>query len=162
MKNYAFSDGKGGEGRTIIILACVHVSNEALASRTSPYWDLTSFLNVKEFLGDVDDPVRRSHAEIVFKYFEDHVMPRIPTFRKGIIHGDFSGQNIIMDKKQGSEHSYQVAGVIDFGNCTENCTIVDLGICLPYIMLENTSPKHFSNAIEFVGPGLSCRLSLDS
>ena len=78
-------------------------------------------------------------------------MPRIPSFRRGIIHGDFNGLNIIMDKKQGND-SYQVTGVIDFGDSSENCTIVDLGICLPYIMLENMSPKHFSNAIEFVGP----------
>lgn len=69
-----------------------------------------------------------------------------------IIHGDFNGLNIILDKKQPASSAYHVAGVIDFGDALKTCTIFDLGICLAYIMLENVNPFHCSNVVEFVGP----------
>ena len=109
------------------------------------------FTDLKHFLGDVDDPGRQAKAEIVFKYFEDHVMPRILSFGKGIVHGDFNGLNIILDKSH-TGGSYKVAGIVDFGDCCETCTVFDLGICLAYIITENMNPFHCSSAIEFVGP----------
>jgi Ser/Thr protein kinase RdoA (MazF antagonist) len=99
----------------------------------------------------VDDPDRKSKAEVIFKYFDDYVVPKIPCFGKGIIHGDCNGLNIILDKKHNNS-LYEVAGVIDFGECIASPTVFDLGTCLPYIMMENMNPYHCSNAIEFVGP----------
>lgn len=105
-----------------------------------------TFTSVKEFLSDVADPGRRSKAEIVFKFFEDYVMPKIPSFAKAIIHGDCNGMNVIV-KKQTTK--YDLAGLIDFGDSGKNCTIFDLGISLAYIMIENLK---CSSVIDFVGP----------
>ncbi len=119
-----------------------------LESRENPYWNLSDFPRVKEFLADVEEPVKRSNAEVVFKMFEECLVPKLPSFEKGFIHGDFNGLNIILNKKE-STNAYHVAGVIDFGDSVKSCTIFDLGICLAYIITENMSSP---SAIEFVGP----------
>lgn len=107
-----------------------------------------TFTSVRKFLDDVDDPGRRSKAKVVFKFFEDYVAPKIPSLETGIIHGDCNGMNIIV-KKQATTNSYQVAGLIDFGDCSKCCTIFDLGISLAYIMMENLN---CSNVVDLVGP----------
>ena len=109
------------------------------------------FLNVKEFLDDIDDPVRKSNAETVFKNFEECVVPKLASFEKTVIHGDFNGQNIILNKKLPTD-TYHVAGVIDWSDSCKSCTIFDLGICLAYLMVENLKPVHCCSVVEFVGP----------
>jgi Ser/Thr protein kinase RdoA (MazF antagonist) len=107
------------------------------------------FSHVESYLDSISDIDRRSKAEIVFRYFEKHVVPKIPSFEKGIIHNDFNGWNIIMDKQHTTSDAYEVAGIIDFGDSVGSCTVFDLGICLAYLMMENL---HCSSVVTFVGP----------
>lgn len=107
-----------------------------------------TFTNVKGFLGDVDDPERKSQAELVFKLYEDYVVPKIPLLKKSIIHGDCNGMNIVVER-QPTTDSYRVAGLIDFGDASKSCTIFEFGIGLAYVMLNNLK---CSNVIDFVGP----------
>ena len=105
---------------------------------------------MKELIKDVDDHKKRNYAETVMEMFEKNVLPKIPSLRKGIIHGDCNGMNIIVQKNS-SDH-YQIAGLIDFSDSLNTCTIFDLGVCLAYIMLENLDPSSCPNVAEFVGP----------
>lgn len=109
-----------------------------------------NFLNSRKFLGDVEDPMRRARAELVYDNFEKFVIPKLPSFKKSVIHGDFNGLNIILRKN--SANTYHLAGAIDFGDACSSCAIFDLGISVAYIMLENMNPVNCSNTIEFVGP----------
>ena len=81
--------------------------------------------------------------------FEKNVTPVIPTFKKGFMYGDASGQNIIV--RRGSCSDYQLAGLIDFGHAISSCYVFDLGILLAYIMIENQDHDRIS-PMEFVGP----------
>ena len=106
------------------------------------------FPDVEFFISEVnDDPSKKTIAEAVFKAFKEQIAPKIPSFNKSIIHGDFNGLNIVLSKKL--DH---IAGVIDFGDCSKSCTIFDLGISLFYLMVENMDPVHCSSPVEFVGP----------
>lgn len=107
------------------------------------------FLSMKQYLKDLDDSSQISNGEKVFKAFEEHVSPKIPFFKRGIIHGDLNGLNVVL--KQFDE-AYHVAGFIDFNDCIKTCIIFELGISLAYIMQENTTPIYCTNAVEFVGP----------
>ena len=122
-----------------------------LESRNDPYWDLINFSHIKQFLCDVDDFGNRSKAETVFANFDEHIVPKLSSLEKSVIHGDLNGLNIIL-RREPTGSTYQLAGVIDFGDTFKACTIFDLGICLAYLMLENMDPIHCPTAIEFVGP----------
>ena len=130
-------------------------SNKILESRCNYNWNLMYFLTTRKYLKDIDDPDKRSKAEIIFKSFQENVSPKIPTFTKSIIHGDPNGLNIIVNKSLLGEDTYHLTGLIDFGDCCKSCCIFDLGICLTHVMLENLEPVTSSSVIEFVGPLIS-------
>ena len=113
------------------------------------------FLTTRKYLKEIDDPDKRSKAEIIFKSFQENVSPKIPTFTKSIIHGDPNGLNIIVNKSLLGEDTYHLTGLIDFGDCCISSSIFDLGMCLAYMMLENLEPVTCSNVLEFVGPVIS-------
>ena len=84
--------------------------------------------------------------------FERNVFPKIPNFKKGVIHGDANGLNIIVQKDNYGD--YQVVGLIDFGDCISSCYVFDLGILLAYVMTENLGLENGVSPIEFVSPVL--------
>ena len=109
------------------------------------------FLDVQQYMDCLDDPKEREIAEKVVSDFKEHVAPKIPTFKKGIIHGDANGLNIVVKKSDASDE-YELAGIIDFGDCVHSCYIFELGILLAYTMLENIEPVSGGSPIEFVVP----------
>lgn len=130
-------------------------SNKALATRKNPDWDLMTFLDMKSYLKDLDDASHIANGAKIFKAFEEYVSPKIPSLRKRIIHGDLNGLNIVLKEKLSSDNAYHIAGFIDFNDCIMTCGIFELGISLAYIMQENLTPVHCSDAVEFVGPLIS-------
>ena len=89
-------------------------------------------------------------AECVLDNFEKHILPKMSTFKKGIIYGDANGLNIIVRKDASGD--YQMAGMIDFGDTLSSYYIFDLGILLAYIMIENLDLEDGRSPIEFVVP----------
>ncbi len=111
---------------------------------------------MKKYLQDLDDSSQISNGSKIFSAFEEHISPKIPSLRKGIIHGDLNGLNIVLKRQHSAKgNEYSVAGFIDFNDCVKTCVIFELGISLAYIMQENLEPVHCSNAMEFVGPLIS-------
>ena len=110
------------------------------------------FLGMRKYLQDLDNPHEVSNGEKIFEAFEKHVTPKIPSFRRGIIHGDLNGLNIVLRDRLHTDDEYHVAGFIDFNDAIRTCIIFELGISLAYIMQENLQPAFCSNAIEFVCP----------
>ena len=92
--------------------------------------------------------------ERVLTCFEDFVLPRMPSFMRGIVHGDPNGMNIILSKSD-SKDEYEIAGLIDFDDAMKSCMVFDLAILLAYAMLENLNPICCSSPIEFVNPILN-------
>ena len=85
--------------------------------------------------------------------FEEFVVPKMPSFTRGFVHGDPNGMNIIL--KKNDELEYEITGLIDFDDAVKSCMVFDLAILLAYVMLENLNPISCSSPIEFVHPILS-------
>lgn len=83
--------------------------------------------------------------------FENYVLPKISTFKKGIIYNDASGQNIIL-QKVASKDEYKVVGMIDFDETVYSSYVFDLSTSLAYIMMENLSPAGYPGPVEFIAP----------
>lgn len=123
---------------------------ESFVSGVSQDWDLMQFPQIRHHLHEIKDSSNKLNAEKVIKAYEDHVVPKIPLLRKGIIHYDMNGKNIIL---QGHPpDGYEVSGFIDFNDCSNTCIIFELGISLAHMMIENLHPVTCSSVIEFVGP----------
>ena len=114
-------------------------------------WDLTHLLHLRLYLPSINDPSKRASVERILQYFEDFVTPRMPTFRRGVVHGDPNGMNIIL-KKIDSKDEYKIAGLIDFDDTFKSYSVFDLGILLAYVMFENLNPIGYASPVEFVGP----------
>ena len=150
--------GWRGDGKEEVNIITYHLiaftqenfSNEAIESRYFS-WDMMHFLDTKELLQDFNDPDQRSKAEIIYKAYEENVIPKISTFKKGVIHGDPNGLNLIL-KEAIDEDAFQFSGYIDFSDCTKTCSVFDLGICMAYMMTENLNPVTCSGVLEFVSP----------
>lgn len=125
--------------------------NPFLERRTLVQWDLNHLLTYRKLLPHLEDNRERRMAELVLDAFEQHVYPKIPNFKKGIIHGDANGLNIVVQKDL-QVGEYQMVGLIDFGDCVSSCCVFDLGILLAYAMAENLDLKNGQSPIEFVAP----------
>ena len=121
-----------------------------LESRTVLLWDLTHFLSLRELLPQHDDEKQKEMIACVLDGFEKCVLPKIPNFKKGIIYGDAHGLNFIIRKD--NHGGYQVAGIIDFGDCVSSSYVFDIGILLACTMTENLDPENGMSPIEFVAP----------
>ena len=124
--------------------------NPSLESRILIQWDLSQLLTFRKILPFPEDDKERVMTRSVLDSFEEHVFPKMSNFKKGIIYGDANGLNIIVQKDRDGD--YQVAGMIDFGDCTFSYYVFDLGILLTYVMMENLDHKNDMSLIEFVSP----------
>ena len=79
-------------------------------------------------------------ANTVVAMFEAHIVPTIPSMKKGVIHNDINGLNIICKT---TEESCEVVGLIDFCECVHTCCLFELASMLAYSMLEKESPVAF-------------------
>ena len=123
--------------------------NTALSQRYSPDWDLKHLPTLRKRLPMVDDLSHRAMIEKILDGFESFVIPKIPTFPQGILHGDANGLNLIVKKSHNDE--YEIAGLIDYDDSVHSCYVFDIGMFLAYIMIENLEPVGYSNTVEFVG-----------
>ena len=126
--------------------------NHSLEGRTLAQWDLSQLTTFDKHLHILGVGQKREIAKSVLNDFDKHVHPRMSSFKKGIIYGDANGLNIIIRKDNVGD--YQMAGMIDFGDCIPSYYIFDLGILLAYVMMENLQPMNSLSPVEFVGPVL--------
>ena len=108
---------------------------------------------LRKHLSSVDDPKKQSMAEKILEYF-DCITPKLTSFRRGVLHGDPNGMNIIL-KKNDAKDEYEIAGLIDFDDAVNSYSVFDLSILLTYLMIENLNPVGCSNPVEFVCPTVS-------
>ena len=126
--------------------------NHSLERRTLAQWDLSQLTTFEKHLHILGVGQKRKIAESILDDFEKHVHPKMSNFKKGIIYGDANGLNIIIRKDNVGD--YQMAGMIDFGDCVCSYYVFDLGILLAYVLTENLELTNGSSPVEFVGPVL--------
>lgn len=114
--------------------------------------NLSHFPQITPHLSFVGDPHNKANAEKVIKAFEDHVIPKLSSFRTGTIHADVNGLNIIIRRPPGDDQ-YHVVGFIDFANSIHTCIIFELGISIAHIMRDNIDHVGtIIKAVELAGP----------
>lgn len=115
-------------------------SHPTVEARVYLDWDLQHFLHIRDYVPSIDDPKKRQMAEAVLKGFEEHVSPKISSMKRGVIHGDPNGLNIVLESKNGV---FELSGMIDFGDCVNTCYVFECAMMLAYAMLEKNDPLHF-------------------
>ena len=117
-----------------------------METRYNGSWDLQYFTHLKKYIPHVEVEKKREMVRTVMAAYEANVLPRLvlPSMKKGIIHGDVNGLNIIV-QKVGEE--YEMAGLIDFGDTICSYYLFELAIMLVYGMVEREN-----NHIEIVAP----------
>ena len=97
-------------------------------------WDLMHFTHVKQYIPHLRDKQKKRVASSVVALYEKHVTPAIPLMKKGVIHNDANGLNILFSDK------CEISGMIDFGDCIRTCYLFELAIMLAYGMVEKDDP----------------------
>ncbi|CAH1791388.1 unnamed protein product [Owenia fusiformis] len=103
-------------------------------------WDLTNTPEtLKKYVHAVADPQKNALIHEIRSAFQTQVEPLYYKMTKGIIHGDFNEQNVLVresNQKDKSEKEYDVCGVLDFQDSTLSYYIFDVAISVCYLMVE--------------------------
>lgn len=70
--------------------------------------------------------------ERIINEFEDRVLKNLDKLEKGMIHGDFNEQNILVERR-GEE--WRMISILDFGDTQYSCYVFELATLMTYIMI---------------------------
>ncbi|CAO1368817.1 unnamed protein product [Diamesa serratosioi] len=96
-------------------------------------WQLSSVPKLEEFVYVVNE-ASRDMVETIIKQFQLRVLDNVDEFTKGMIHGDYNEQNILVGK---CGADYKVTGILDFGDTNYSCFLYELAIAMTYMMLTS-------------------------
>ncbi|KAM4628638.1 hydroxylysine kinase-like [Polymixia lowei] len=119
--------------------------NLGILERHDLLWSLSNTPLLEPYLPLMDDDPLQDVMKSVIEQYKTCVQPKLSFFQKGIIHGDFSDQNILVQPVDTGD--YKVSGILDFGLLSINYCIFEVAISIMYLMLENPSPVHVGGAV---------------
>ena len=82
-------------------------------------------------------------ARSVMTLYDLHIVPQLRHMKRGVIHGDLNGQNIVVSLHQ---EQVEIVGLIDFGDCLSTCYLFELAALVSFCMMNRKNP------IEWVAP----------
>ncbi|XP_067001179.1 hydroxylysine kinase [Anabrus simplex] len=97
-------------------------------------WMLEYVPTLGKFLYAVKDPERQAIVEEVIQKFSEEVVPKMDSLEKGLLHGDFNENNILVEK---CGDDWNICAVLDFGDCNFSCYLFELAITICYMMLQS-------------------------
>jgi 4-aminobutyrate aminotransferase-like enzyme/Ser/Thr protein kinase RdoA (MazF antagonist) len=107
------------------------------------YWDLANGERIIEsYLPLVADPALADRIRAFAAYHRTHVVPLLPGFQRGVIHGDLNDYNILID-----EAHQTVTGILDFGDMVMSHTVNDVAIAGAYVALSAEDPLAAAAAV---------------
>ena len=107
------------------------------------HWDLANAAAVvRDHLPLVTDQALASQIAQFAAYHDEHVVPRLGSFRQSIIHSDANDYNILVD-----ETLQSVTGIIDFGDTVYSHTVNDVAIAMAYVALSADDPLAAAAAV---------------
>ena len=106
-------------------------------------WDLKHAARLRDYLGYLDDQDHHEQSVYFLDRFESNVLPKIPKLRAQILHNDLVPDNILV-----AEDDYnRVVGIIDFGDLTHTCLIIDLATTIAASLRETGDPATVASQI---------------
>ncbi|XP_071542992.1 hydroxylysine kinase isoform X2 [Panulirus ornatus] len=109
--------------------------NEALKSRKF-LWFLENVPAISSMLYVVKDEKFKMMIQEILESWNSSVIPVLKNLEKGVIHGDFNDQNIIVNATTDDPTTYHVDGLIDFGDIGYSYYVLELAITISYNMIE--------------------------
>lgn len=97
---------------------------------------LESVPQVRNFLFAVRDEEKRVILEEIIQEFEDRVLTKMDKLERGLIHGDFNEQNILVREVNGE---WNISSILDFGDNQYSCYLFELTIAMTYVMIMKRS-----------------------
>ncbi|HEY6607187.1 MAG TPA: aminotransferase class III-fold pyridoxal phosphate-dependent enzyme [Gaiellaceae bacterium] len=91
-------------------------------------WDLKHAAEVRPLLASIADTNDRRVVAQVLDRFEERVVPRLPSLRSQVVHGDFTLDNVFLD-----EHD-RIAGIVDFGDICHTPQVADFAVGLASLL----------------------------
>jgi 4-aminobutyrate aminotransferase-like enzyme/Ser/Thr protein kinase RdoA (MazF antagonist) len=91
-------------------------------------WDLKHAAELRPLLRSISDTRRRRLVADALDRFERLVLPRLPSLRAQVVHGDFTLDNVLLD-----EHA-RVAGIVDFGDICHTPQVADFAVGLASLL----------------------------
>jgi 4-aminobutyrate aminotransferase-like enzyme len=105
-------------------------------------WDARHASDLRPFLADVEDPLRRNLAAAVLDRFEREVKPRLPTLPAQAIHNDLTVDNALVDVDG------RIVGIFDFGDMTFAPLAIDVASAAASTIAGRPDP--FEAAVAFL------------
>ncbi|XP_076331911.1 serine/threonine-protein kinase ULK3-like isoform X2 [Tachypleus tridentatus] len=118
--------------------------SKAIESRIT-VWSLYKFPYIKEFMVAIEEEEKRKLVTDVIEVFKNRVLPRVDNFPKGIIHGDFNENNVLI-LADVDKNEYKVCGLLDFGDIHKAPLMFDVAVMMTYCMIECTTMDHLDAA----------------
>ena len=116
------------------------------AFRRELLWDLRHAGRViEQNLPHVEGREHRAFLEGALRRFTDSIEPRLPELRTSVIHNDGNDYNVLV--KDLDADGGTAAGVVDFGDMVESCTVFEPAVCAAYAMLGKPDPVGAAAAV---------------
>jgi 4-aminobutyrate aminotransferase-like enzyme/Ser/Thr protein kinase RdoA (MazF antagonist)/murein DD-endopeptidase MepM/ murein hydrolase activator NlpD len=107
------------------------------------HWDLAHAPSViRQHLPRVHDGSLRRLIESLTAIYQEMVEPRLPSFRRSVIHGDVNDYNVLVDAR-----AQRVNGIVDLGDMVVSHTVNDLAIAMAYASLDKPDPLGAAAAV---------------
>jgi 4-aminobutyrate aminotransferase-like enzyme len=117
-------------------------------------WDLKHTARLRPLLESIADTDRRRLVADVLDRFERRVVPRLPSLRAQVGHGDFNLDNLLLD-----EHD-RVTGIVDFGDICHTPQVADFAIGLASLLRGRPDDDIF-RAARVATDGYASRIPLE-
>uniref|UniRef100_T1JMJ4 Hydroxylysine kinase n=1 Tax=Strigamia maritima TaxID=126957 RepID=T1JMJ4_STRMM len=98
-------------------------------------WSMPSFPHLTKFLYAVENQAHVDLVREILREFQEKVETRYNELPKGLIHGDFNENNILIEMPADGE--VHVTGILDFADVQFSCYAFDIAIGIMYLMLES-------------------------
>jgi len=107
-------------------------------------WDVKNVLWSKDRLKYVTDPVKRRQLDYALLQIETYLLPVSTGLRHQVIYGDGNEHNFILPSKK---NSYQLKGLIDFGDMSDSFLAAEPAIALTYALMKTEEPEKTVRAL---------------
>jgi 4-aminobutyrate aminotransferase-like enzyme/Ser/Thr protein kinase RdoA (MazF antagonist) len=109
------------------------------------HWDLARADGIGGSLRLVADPGRRALASEALARFEAEVRPALATLRRGVIHGDANGHNVVVGVPR--QWPREVVSVVDFGDMHRGLLAAEPAVASAYAGFGEKDPVGAAAAV---------------
>lgn len=124
---------------------------------------MENFLSLEEYIAFVKGEENKNLAREVLGRFATHVTPKFSLLRRGIVHSDVTGTNLLIDI---NDSSFKISGLIDFCDVRHSWLLFEIATTVASFIEEDdvlTSSGHLIAGYQsvFPLPGLEFELLYD-